>query len=205
MEALSKFNMFNKNLSILVALILLSCIASSVDARLRAMNFALETVDNDSINASAHGAACVVGLPHVLEDDDSGNMVYERIIDQQVIDQVNSVADEGGSILMTFTLRTAFSFVGAGTGKIDATVTVSVGGSVVDTVTVSSEGPSGTDETRYEIPVDASAFENGGAIVVTASGTGEAYANDCGTGNQAIASFYFRSGGKPNLATNPFR
>ena len=44
-------------------------------------------------------------------------------------------------------------------------------------------------EIHYQIPINASAFANGGSIVVTATGNGEAYANVCGVANQAISTF----------------
>ena len=188
----------NRYFYLFVISLLFSIISNPANARLRAINYGLEKLESDTINASAHGAICL------LADTDTGNMIYSRQIDQKMIDQVNTVSREGGSIYMTFTLRTAFSFVGLGSGRINATVTTSVGGTVVDTITENSDGPSGTTEIHYQIPIDASAFANGGSIIVTASGNGEAYANVCGVANQAISTFYFRTGGKPMLVTNPF-
>lgn len=189
---------FTRIMSFVTTLFFLSVFASPAEARLRALNFGFDTITSDQINASSHGGSCPLG------DTDDGNMVYQAHIDQKMMDQVNAVADAGGVISIIFTLRTAFSFLGDGSGRIDATVTTSVGGTTVDTITISSDGPSGTTETRYVIALDASMFYVGGTVEVNASGVGQAYANTCGSIHQAISTFYFRTGGTPLLSTNPF-
>lgn len=182
-------------------------VSGAADARVRGMNFGMEQVAFESVNASAHGHGCSNGM-HELSHTHSGNMVYQSTVDQAMIDQMNAVMSVGGSTKIIFSLRTGLSTLGNGYARVNGTVTVSAGGSTIASFSEAGESPpGGTTSNNYTVTIDPSVIAGmsaGGTITVTAAGTGEAHSNGCSSSDQAIASWYFTSMGKPFIGTTPY-
>lgn len=181
-------------------------VSGAADARVRGMNFGMDQVAFESVNASAHGHGCSNGM-HELSHTHSGNMVYQRTVDQAMIDQMNAVMSVGGSTKIIFTLRTGLSTLGNGYARVEGMVTVSAGGSTIASFSeVGESPPGGTTSNNYTVTIDPSVIAGmsaGGTITVTATGTGQAHSNGCSSSDQAIASWYFTSMGKPFIGTTP--
>jgi hypothetical protein len=161
------------------------------------MNFGMNEVEWDVVNSVA---------PFCSEAEDTGLMLFERVVDQALFDQLVAIRAAGGFVELDFGTRIGNSFSGRGTGVTTGEIEIAIDGAPAMPALQDRSEADETTSYPEEILLDAddvASLQVGSVVTVTATGTGISLTNGCETIDQAITSFYFTTGGKPIIQTYP--